>query len=138
MIHAKDYSATAVIEQLRCEMCFAVLCFCVDRVSHATRLYYHALFSLSTSFLNFFKNFFAAANLSAVELHSTISLFACQLLDVVIRKPSKYKFLNCNWTKKRNLNHLRFFFQELSSLVEIKETEKEGFEPSRRVNDLHP
>ena len=47
---------------------------------------------------------------SAVELHSTISLFACQLLDVVIRNSHKYKYLCRKWAKKRNLNLLRFFF----------------------------
>ena len=37
------------------------------------------------------------------------------------------------WAKKRNLNLSRFFF-----LIYGRWTEKEGFEPSRRVNDLHP
>ena len=39
MIHAKDYSATAVIEQLRCEMCFAVLYFLVLTVFDTQLVY---------------------------------------------------------------------------------------------------
>ena len=42
-------------------------------------------------------------------------------------------FVNRERAKKRNLNRSRFFFFYMAD-----GTEKEGFEPSRRVNDLHP
>ena len=76
MIHAKDYSATAVIEQLRCEMCFAVVCFlCVDRVSHATRLYYHVHVLLSTTFLKSFFTFSPPIFTNqSVEFYNTITI----------------------------------------------------------------
>ena len=73
-IHAKDYSATAVSEQFRCELCFAFLCFSLLHVSHATRLYYHVHVSLSTAFFIFFYFYPHQINhwIDSVELHSII------------------------------------------------------------------
>ena len=73
-----------------------------------------------------------------MELHSTISLMACQPQDVVTKNHIKYNSSYTLKAKKRNLNLLRFFLSGTMFLGRDKETEKEGFEPSRRVNDLHP
>ena len=80
-------------------------------IASAVEFYYSIMFrQMSTSFLTYFYKSFS------------------------------YVFHLAKVRKKRNLNHLRFFFREaiIASLISVKGTEKEGFEPSRRYKRPTP
>jgi hypothetical protein len=83
-------------------------------ISAATSLLYQALFCLSRTFLTFFKSFFE------VLLQLTQRVLILSLFFAVVN--NFFNFLNF------------LFF----SVYSEKNTEKEGFEPSHRVNGLHP
>ena len=71
-----------------------------------------------------------------MELHDIIAIYYCQPLDIVLFSKNittiLYTFLPTKSEKKE------ISISQDSFLVIGSETEKEGFEPSRRVNDLHP
>ena len=84
-------------------------------------IYYHAHFNLSSTFLNFFK--FFCRFVSRDNIHYIITTFiTCQhffsLSLTLTSQPFNKSFICCS--------------------TSMPQTEKEGFEPSRRSRDLHP
>ena len=96
----------------------------------ATLLFYHAIFSLSTPFFNFFKTFFWFSFLRSFFLIGILAVdFHINTIQLCCQHVFQNIFYGIFGTKK----------QDTSCLLRRKHrTEKEGFEPSRRVSDLYP
>ena len=115
-----------------CITVYLSMCF-VLRCSAATLISYHVLRTLSTSFLNFFQKLFELS----FRLLNTAK--TCVLRGGFLIYHIQAIFVNIF------LNYFLFGFlqnksAELSTykFLSVEKTEKEGFEPSRRVSDLHP
>ena len=94
---------------------FKVLCCSLSQTAH---IFYHKLFCLSRTFLNFFEKVFSVwSSFAPAGINYITVISVCQQLFIII-------FFRCPKGKK--------------IIIWKEEAEKEGFEPSRRFPDLHP
>ena len=112
----------------QCSFCFQSLIFisfvrCADDLFCLRQrdIYYHTHFNLSSTFFNFFNSL--CQLISCDNIHYVITTFiTCQHsfshLLTLTSQPFNKSFICCS--------------------TSMPQTEKEGFEPSRRSRDLHP
>ena len=107
--------------------CFVALC------SAATLISYHVLRTLSTYFLIFFQKLFELSFrlLNTAEtcvFRGGFSIY--HILPVFVNQFFYFLYSGFWQNKSAELSTYKF--------LSVEKTEKEGFEPSRRVSDLHP
>ena len=113
--------------------------YCLLLFTAATLLSYHRSFALSTTFFIFSKLFLLCKCLSTLLsgfsfYHMPIFLSTTFFKFLTFFKQASQQELSPFRAKKKKSQSLKI----LSFIPIGSETEKEGFEPSRRVNDLHP
>ena len=115
-----NYSFFFLLESSGLHCCLFVKVLCV--LSDATSLFYHTVSVASRHFF-FFLLFFHRTRFSAVEFYYILSNLICQQKFSCFLHFARF-FLCVRQTKKRNLNHSRFFFAYMAD--------------KRRKRDLNP